>query len=64
MTIFPRFRIQLCWVLVQNRRQKVFNRGALRLCRAAWHSKIWQKLHWFKAFHISVWWGLELSLGG
>jgi len=38
--------IALCWVLVQNRRQKVFNRGALRLCRGAWHSKIWQKLHW------------------
>ena len=25
--------IALCWVLVQNRRQKVFNRGSLRLCR-------------------------------
>jgi len=28
MTIFVRFPIQLCYVLVQNRRQKVFNRGA------------------------------------
>jgi len=47
--------IALCWVLVQNRRQKVFNRGALRLCRGAWHSEIWQKLHWFEVFHISIW---------
>jgi len=25
----------------QNRRLKVLNREALRLCRGAWHSKIW-----------------------
>jgi len=27
---------------------------ALRLCRVAWHSKNWQKLHWFAVFHISI----------
>jgi len=49
----------------QNRRRKVLNREALRLCRGAWHSKIWQKIHWFIVFHSSiwetrkfVWWGL------
>jgi len=26
----------------QNRRQRVFHRKALRLCRRAWHSKNWQ----------------------
>jgi len=31
----------------QNRRQKVFNRGALGLCGGAWHSKNWQNLNWF-----------------
>jgi len=34
----------LCWAVylrsTQNRRQKVFNRRALRLCRRAWHVKI------------------------
>ena len=55
----------------QNRRQKVFNRGALRFCGGAlglfggaWHSKHWQKLNWFIVFHVSVWGGLELCLGG
>jgi len=28
--------------------------GALRLCRVAWHSKNWQKLHWLTVFHISI----------
>jgi len=46
----------------QNRCQKVFKRGALRLCRGAWHSKIWHKLHWFLVFHISIW--LKLCFGG
>ena len=55
--------IALCWVLVQNCRQKVFNRGAWRLCRGAWHSKIWKKLRWFKVFHISIW-GAWSVLGG
>jgi len=32
----------------QNRRQKIFNRGT-------WHSKIWQKPHWFIVFQISIW---------
>jgi len=50
----------------QNRRQKVFSRGALHFCRGAWHSKNWQKLHWFIVFYFSIWeawnfvWG-ELS---
>jgi len=33
------------YVSTQNRRQKVFNTGVLRLCRVAWLLKIWQKLH-------------------
>jgi len=41
----------------QNRRQKVFNGGALRLCGGAWHSKNWQKLNWFIVFHVSIWGG-------
>ena len=55
----------------QNRRQKVFSgealrfcRGALRLCEGAWHSKNWQKLHWFIVFHFSIRGSLELCLGG
>jgi len=50
----------------QNRRRKVFNRKALRLCNGAWHPKIWQKIHWFTVFHSSIcgawkffWWGLS-----
>jgi len=27
--------------MIQNRRQKIFIREALRLCKGAWHSKIW-----------------------
>jgi len=46
--------------LVQNSRQKFFNRGALRLFRGAWHSEIWQKLYRFIVLHNSIWWGLEL----
>ena len=46
----------------QNRRQKVFRRGALRLCGGASHSKNWHKLHCFLVFHFSIW-GLELCLG-
>ena len=55
LLLSPRFR--------QNRRQKVFNRGlcvsagGLRLCGVAWHSKNWQKLHWFIVFHVSIWGG-------
>jgi len=49
--------------LNQNRRQKVFIRRALRLCRWAWHLKIWQKLHWFIVFYISIFGGLEFCLG-
>ena len=50
----------------QNRPRKLFNREALRLRRRTWHSKIWQKIHWFIVFHSSilgvwkfVWWGLS-----
>ena len=50
----------------QNRRRKVLNREALRLCKGSWNSKIWQKIHWFIVFHSSiwgawkfVWWGLS-----
>jgi len=32
--------------------------------QGVWHSKIWSKFHSFTVFHISVWWGLELCLGG
>jgi len=28
--------------------------GRLRLCRGDWHLKIWQKIHWFIVFHISI----------
>jgi len=35
--------------------QKVYNRGALRMCSGAWNSEDWQKLHWFIVFHISIW---------
>ena len=48
----------------QNRRQKVFNRGVLRFCGWAWHSKNWQKLNRFIVFHVSIWGGLELCFGG
>ena len=54
----------------QNRRQKVFNRGVLRicggalcLCGGAWNSKNWQKINWFIVFHVLIWGGLELCLG-
>ena len=54
-----------------NRRQKVFNRGALRffggLCIYAGGLvilKIEKKLHWSIVFHVSTWGGLELCLGG
>jgi len=49
---------------VQNRRQKVFNRGDSCLCRGPWHSKSWQKLYSFTVLRISIWEGLELCLGG
>ena len=39
----------------QNRRQKVFNRGALRFCGEAWHSKNGKNLNWFVVFHTSFW---------
>jgi len=50
----------------QNRRQKVFNMAALRLCRLTWQSEslIKQKLHWSIVFHFSIWGSLELCLGG
>ena len=54
----------------QNRRKKfsiggfAFLREALGLCWGAWHSKIWRKLNWFIVFHVSIWEGLELCLGG
>jgi len=28
--------------------------GRLRLCRGDWHSKIWQKIHWFIVFHLPI----------
>ena len=31
------------------------NRGVLRLCGGAWHSKNWQKLNSLKVFHVSIW---------
>jgi len=39
---------------MQNRRQKVFNR-VFTFVQGAWHSKIWQKLHWFTVLHNSIW---------
>ena len=48
--------------------RKVLNREAWSLCRGSWHSKIWQKIHWFIVFHSSilgvwefVWWGINPS---
>jgi len=52
-------------IRILNRRQKVFKRG-LYVCagtRGYWHSKIWQKRHWFIAFHISVWGTWNFVLG-
>jgi len=40
-----------------------FQLGALHLCRGAWHSKNWQKLHWFIVFHVSIWGGLGVLFG-
>jgi len=41
---------------IQNCRQKVFNRGALRLCGGAWHCEN-ENLHdlLYLLFHISIW---------
>jgi len=41
--------------VTQNRRQKVFNRGALHFCVGTWHSKNWQNLNWLIAFRVSIW---------
>jgi len=49
-------------ISVQNRRQKVFNRGALGLCRGIDTIKI-GKNKGFIVFHASTWGGLELFLG-
>jgi len=43
------------YVSVCNRRWKVFNRGGFAFVRGDWHSKNWQKLHWFIVFHVSIW---------
>jgi len=45
----------------QNRRQKVFNRGALRVCGGLDIIKL-IKLHWFIVFHVSIW-GVEALFG-
>ena len=47
----------------QNHHQKVFNWEAV-FVQGDWHSKIWQKMHWFIVFHISnlgdfSFWGLR-----
>ena len=47
----------------QNRRQKVFYRGALSFCGGAWHSKNWQKLNWYIVFHVSIWGAWIIVLG-
>ena len=44
----------------QNRGQKIFSREALRVCRGAWHSNIWQKLYWVSYFQFG---GLKPCLG-
>ena len=31
-----------------------------RLCKGDWNSKIWQKIHWFIVFHISILGDLQL----
>jgi len=55
---------------MQNRRQKVFNRGlcfsagGFAFVREGLTFKNWQKLHWVILFHFSIWRGLELCLGG
>jgi len=42
-----------------------FQQGGFAFVRGrAWHSKNWQKLHWFIVFHASIWGGLQLCLGG
>jgi len=49
----------------QNCRQNLVNanRWALRLC-GGHDIQIWQKFQQFIAFHISIWGGLKLCLGG
>jgi len=42
---------------------KVFNRGALCLCREAWQSEIWQTLVIYSRSYFNLR-GLELWLGG
>jgi len=48
---------------MQNPHQKILNTGGLRLCRGAWHSKIWQKLSLFMVFHISIQWAWSFVWG-
>ena len=47
----------------QNRRQKVFNRSALRLCREAWHLQF-NKVNWFVVFNASSWQAWRFVWGG
>jgi len=53
-----------CGMWGQNRRQKVFNRGALDFCGVAWYSKNWQKVNWFIVCHVLIWGVLKHCLGG
>jgi len=40
--------------IVKKRRQMVFKKGALRLCRGLWHSKNWQNPHWFSVLCFNL----------
>jgi len=39
--------------LQQNHHKKVFN-WEITFVQGDWQSKIWQKIHWFIVFHISI----------
>jgi len=52
--------LQKCFVCSVARK---FSIGGLCVSAGGtWHSKNWQKLHWFIVFHVSIW-GSELCLG-
>jgi len=40
--------------MVEKRITRKSSTGRLRLCSGVWHYRIWQKIHWFIVFHISI----------
>jgi len=58
-----RFTVSKKLPILQNRRQKLFNRGTLSLCVGAWHSEIYQNSNNLQCF-IFQFGGLEALFGG